>query len=90
MEKDEIESITNGCDAYSVVEQGDWSIDLSTHTYDNHIVQCSESLKFYRLVGYVRKAPSWLYDSSEASLVEVVPVKKTVVHWRNKDDEGEN
>lgn len=90
MEKVEIESITNGCDAYSVVEQGDWVIGLDTHTYEGHIVQCSEDLKFYRLEGYVRKAPQWLYDSSDASLVEVVPVKRTVVHWRNKDDEGED
>lgn len=85
MGKNEIESIINGGDAYSVVEQGDWSIDLSTHTYDNHIVQCSESLNFYRLEGYIRKAPSWLYNSNDAHLIEVVPVKKTVVHWREVD-----
>lgn len=82
MDKAEIESAINGDGAYKVVEQGDWSIDLSTHTYDNHIVQCSEDLKFYRLEGYIRKAPHWLYDSRDAYLVEVVPVEKTVVHWR--------
>jgi len=82
MDKDEIESIINEGDVYKVVEQGDWVINLDTHTYEGHIVQCSESLKFYSLVGYVRKAPSWLYDSSETYLVEVVPVEKTVVHWR--------
>ena len=85
MNKDEIESIINGDGAYKVVEQGDWSIDLSTHTYDNHIVQCSESLKFYRLEGYTRKAPSWLYDSSGAYLIEVAPVEKTIIHWKEKD-----
>ena len=90
MNKDEIESTINGDGAYKVVQQGVWVIGLDTHTYENHIVQCSDDLKFYSLVGYVRKAPSWLYDSSGASLIEVVPVKHTVVHWRNKDDEGEN
>lgn len=85
MNKDEIESIINGGDAYKVVQQGDWSIDLSTHIYDNHIVQCSESLNFYRLEGYIRKAPNWLYNSNDAHLVEVVPVEKTVVHWRKVD-----
>lgn len=88
MNKDEIESTINGDGAYSVVEQGNWVIGLDTHTYDNHIVQCSESLNFYRLECYIRKAPSWLYDSSEAYLVEVTPVEKTVVHWRKKDGEG--
>lgn len=82
MDKDEIESTINGDGAYSVVEQGGWVINLDTHTYENHIVQCTENLKFYSLVGYVRRAPHWLYDSSEASLTEVVPVKHTVVHWR--------
>jgi len=82
MNNKELVSIINGGDAYSVVEQGDWVIGLDTHTYEGHIVQCSEGLKFYSLVGYVRKAPSWLYDSSDASLVEVTPVEKTVVHWR--------
>lgn len=85
MEKVEIESIINGDDAYKVVQQGDWVIGLDSHTYDNHIVQCSESLKFYSLVGYVRRAPSWLYDSGEAYLVEVTPVKHTVVHWSEVD-----
>jgi len=85
MNKDEIESITNGGDAYKVVEQGGWVINLDTHTYEGHIVQCSESLNFYRLEGYIRKAPHWLYDISEAHLVEVVPVKHTVVHWREVD-----
>lgn len=82
MDKAEIESIINGDGAYKVVQQGDWSIDLSTHTYDNHIVQCSKDLRFYRLECYIRKAPSWLYDISNAKLVEVVPVRHTVVHWR--------
>lgn len=82
MDKDEIESIINEGDAYKVVQQGDWVINLDTHTYEGHIVQSSEDLKFYRLEGYVRKAPHWLYDSSEAHLIEVVPVKHTVVHWR--------
>ena len=82
MDRAEIESIINGDGAYKVVEQGDWGIDLSTHTYDNHIVQCSEDLKFYRLECYIRKAPHWLYDSRDAHMVEVVPVKHTVVHWR--------
>lgn len=82
MNKAEIESIINDGDAYKVVEQGGWVINLDTHTYEGHIVQCTENLKFYRLVGYLRKAPHWLYDSSVASLVEVVPVKHTVVHWR--------
>ena len=86
MNNKELMSIINGDGAYKVVQQGDWSIDLSTHTYDNHIVQCSDDLKFYSLVGYVRKAPSWLYDSSDASLIEVVPVKHTVVHWREVDE----
>lgn len=85
MDRNELESIINGDGAYKVVQQGDWSIDLSTHTYDNHIVQCSEDLRFYRLVGYIRKAPNWLYNSNDANLVEVVPVKKTVVHWREVD-----
>lgn len=82
MDNKEMVSIINGDGAYSVVEQGDWVINLDTHTYEGHIVQRSESLKFYRLERYIRKAPSWLYDSSEAYLVEVVPVKHTVVHWR--------
>lgn len=82
MNKDEIESIINDGDAYSVVEQGVWVLGLDTHTYEGHIVQCSEDLKFYRLECYTRKAPSWLYDSSDASLVEVTPVEKTVVCWR--------
>ena len=82
MNNKELVSIINGDGAYKVVEQGDWIINLDTHTYEGHIVQCSESLKFYSLAGYVRRAPSWLYDISDASLVEVVPVKKTVVHWR--------
>lgn len=85
MDNKELVSIINGDGAYKVVEQGDWSIDLSTHTYDNHIVQCSESLRFYRLEGYIRKAPHWLYNSNGAHLVEVVPVEKTVVHWREVD-----
>ena len=82
MDRNELESIINGDGAYKVVEQGDWCIDLSTHHYDNHIVQCSEDLRFYRLEGYIRKAPHWLYDWSNAHLVEVVPVRHTVVHWR--------
>lgn len=85
MDKVEIESIICGDDAYKVVQQGDWVINLDTHTYENHIVQCSETLKFYRLEGYIRKAPSWLYDSSDAYLVEVVPVEKTIIHWKEKD-----
>lgn len=85
MDKDEIESIINEGDAYKVVEQGDWVINLDTHTYEGHIVQGSADLRFYSLVGYVRRAPSWLYDSSDAHLVEVVPVEKTVVHWREVD-----
>ena len=60
MDKDEIESTVNGDGAYSVVEQGVWVLGLDTHTYDNHIVQCSEDLRFYRLEGYIRKAPHWL------------------------------
>lgn len=83
MNKDEIESIINDGDAYSVVEQGVWVLGLDTHTYEGHIVHCSESLKFYCLEGYIRKAPHWLYDSSGSHLVEVAPVEKTVVHWRD-------
>lgn len=83
MNNKELVSIINGDGAYSVVEQGDWVINLDTHTYEGHIVQSSEDLKFYRLEGYIRKAPSWLYDSSDASLIEVTPVEKTVVHWRD-------
>ena len=90
MNKAEIESTINGDGAYKVVEQGGWVIGLDTHTYEGHIVQSSCDLKFYRLESYIRKAPNWLYDSSDAYLSEVVPVKHTVVHWRNKDDEGEN
>lgn len=82
MGKDKIESIINGGDAYKVVQQGDWSIDVFKRTYDNHIVQCSESLKFYRLEGYTLKAHSWPLVSSDAYLVEVTPVEETVVHWR--------
>lgn len=82
MNKEEIDSIVNGGGAYEVVEQGDWGIDLSTHHYDNHIVLNKEDLKFYRLECYIRKYPTWLYDWSNAKLVEVVPVKHTVVHWR--------
>lgn len=82
MNKTEIESIINDGDAYKVVEQGGWVINLDTHTYENHIVQCSDDLRFYRLECYIRKAPNWLHDSSDAYLVEVVPVEKTVVHWR--------
>lgn len=82
MNKAEIESTINGDGAYSVVEQGNWVINLDTHTYENHIVQSSEDLKFYCLEGYIRKAPHWLYNSSGAHLIEVVPVEKTVVHWR--------
>ena len=89
MDNAEIESIINGDGAYSVVEQGGWVIGLDTHTYEGHIVQDSEDLKFYRLKGYLRKAPSWLYDSSDAHLVEVAPVKKTVVCWRKKYGECE-
>lgn len=85
MDNKELVSIIYGGDAYKVVEQGDWSIDLSTHTYDNHIVQSSEDLKFYSLRKYLRKAPHWLYDSNEAYLIEVTPVEKTVVHWREVD-----
>jgi len=88
--KDEIESIINAGDAYKVVQQGDWVINLDTHTYENHIVQCSESLKFYSLVGYVRRAPHWLYNINDAYLIEVVPIEKTVVHWGKKDGEGED
>ena len=83
MNNKELMSIINDGGAYSVVEQGYWVINLDTHTYEGHIVQCSESLNFYRLEGYFRKAPHWLYDSSEAHLIEVVPVEKTVVHWRD-------
>ena len=89
MDKDEIESIINGDGAYKVVQQGDWVIGLDSHTYEGHIVQCTEDLKFYRLECYIRKTPHWLYDSNDASLVEVVPVEKTVVCWRKKDGEGE-
>lgn len=85
MNKAEIESIINGGGAYKVVEQGVWVISLDTHTYEGHIVQCSEDLMFYRLGEYLRKAPSWLYDSNDAHLIEVVPVKHTVVHWREVD-----
>ena len=90
MNNKELVSIINGDGAYKIVEQGDWVINLSTHNYDNHIVQCTEDLKFYRLESYIRKAPHWLYDSSDAYLVEVAPIERTVVHWRNKDDEGED
>ena len=83
MNKTEIESIINDGDAYKVVEQGGWVINLSTHSYDNHVVQCTEDLKFYRLESYIRKAPHWLYDSSDAYLVEVAPIEKTVVCWRD-------
>ena len=89
MNNKELVSIINDGGAYSVVEQGNWVIGLDTHIYEGHIVQCREDLKFYRLECYTRKAPSWLYDSSDAHLVEVVPVKHTVVHWREKDGEGE-
>lgn len=82
MENKELASIVNGGDAFKVVEQGDWCIDLSTHHYDNHIVFNNEDLKFYRLDGYIRKYPTWLYDSSEANLVEVVPVERTTTHWK--------
>jgi len=83
MNNKELVSIINDGDAYKVVEQGDWVIGLDTHTYEGHIVQSSEDLKFYRLESYIRKAPSWLYDSSNAYLIEVTPVEKTVVHWRD-------
>ena len=82
MNNKELVSIICGDGAYSVVEQGDWVINLDTHTYEGHIVQRKECLKFYRLERYIRKAPSWLYDSSEAYLVEVTPVEKAVVYWR--------
>ena len=82
MNNKELMSIINGDGAYSVVEQCNWVIGLDTHTYDNHIVQCTADLKFYRLECYIRKAPSWLYDSSDSYLSEVVPVERTVVHWR--------
>lgn len=81
MNNKELVSIINDGDAYSVVEQGNWVIGLDTHTYEDHIVQCGEDLKFYRLESYIRKAPHWLYDSSDAYLIEVTPVERTVVHW---------
>lgn len=82
MDKDELESTLKGEGAYEVVEQGAWVINLSTHHFGNHVVLNKEDLKFYRLVGYIRKAPNWLYNSNDAHLVEVVPVEKSVVHWR--------
>lgn len=82
MDKDELESTLKGEGAYEVVEQGAWVINLSTHSFDNHIVLDKEDLKFYRLVDYIRKAPHWLYDWSNAKLVEVMPVEKAVLHWK--------
>lgn len=82
MDKDELESTLKGEGAYEVVEQGAWVINLSTHHFDNHVVLNKEDLKFYRLEGYIRKAPTWLYDWSNVKLVEVTPVEKSVVYWK--------
>ena len=79
MDNKEMESIINGDGAYKVVEFGDW---LSTNNFNSHIVLNTEDLKFYRLEGYIRDSPMALYDWSNAKLVEVVPVEKTVTHWR--------